>query len=204
MRRPGEEFRVYWTEEEGQKYEAEGLVSVIEWDPKPEDEKPRKGGVAVAKSDAPVDSVLYKRVERLEDALSDAMRTIDMFLKFPAASLTHDEVGAIRVALGTEGDDVEQGGQAIPVETELSETLRVWLAVPVEELASKLDASRMDDLRAIANDLSIPNLHGNMKKVDLVALIIDVLAQARAGGSPAGDGAIVADGVPVVPSGGSS
>ncbi|MBX7132608.1 MAG: hypothetical protein K1X67_08045 [Fimbriimonadaceae bacterium] len=195
VREKGDEFRVEWTEEEGQRYEAEGIVSVIEWDARPDDVKPRKGAAAKAALDAPVDSVLYKRVERLENALSDVIRTVS---ELALIRLTAEEVEAIRVALGTAADAVGRVDQVDAADTSAyPECLRPWMAMPLVDVEPKLLAEKMDDLRALANDLAIPNLHGNMKKVDLVALIMEEIYKIIRSES-----AIVIDGQPVVPEGG--
>lgn len=223
MRKPGEEFRVYWTEEEGQRYEAEGLVSVIEWDPKPEDEKPRKGTVAASGETLP-GGALIARVKRLEDALSDVMKAVNdlsdamkVIDGLCAESLTPEEVAAVRVALGTAGDAAGQvGAEDIKGSEEPPEVhyqIRALLDAEDEgiDVAKMLEASsKVDDLRAIANDMEIPNLHGKMTKATLVELIVAGLGEqrrryaTRTAWENAQDGAIVRDGVPVVPAGGGS
>lgn len=215
MRHPGEEFRVYWTEEEGQRYEAEGLVSVIEWDPKPGDAKPRRGAVPTASEDVPVDAVLYRRVERLENALSDVLRTVS---ELSLIRLSAEEVEAIRVALGTAADVVDRVDSVdVTVEVEppaVAASVRDLIDREDEglDLQAHLAELKVDDLRAIGNDMEIPNLHGKMTKATLIGLIVAGLDEQRKRyaartaweDTQAGDGAIVRDGQPVVPAGGSS
>lgn len=159
IRRPGEEFRVDWTEEEGRRYEGEGLVSVLEWDRSPQDAKPRKG----ATPSAPVDEVLHKRVERLERAVAE----------MSVNHLTAEEVEALRAALGT---------TATEEPPEVPFDIRSLLDAEDEgsDVAQMLEGSRVDDLRAVANDMGIPNLHGRMTKAALIEQIIAGLDEQRA------------------------
>lgn len=215
MRKPGDKFRVQWTEEEAMQYEAEGLVSVVEWDAKDEDAKPRKGAPAKA-ADAPVDSVLHKRVERLENTLSDVIRTVS---ELSLIRLTVEEVEAIRVALGTAADAVDKV-DAVDEVDEVDRVEPAAVSASVRELidredegvdiAAHLDGHKVDDLRAIANDMEIPNLHGKMTKATLAGLIVAGLDEqrrryaTRTAWEDAQDGAIVVDGEPVVGGGDNS
>jgi len=211
VREKGDEFRVYWTEEEGRRYESQGIVLVLDWDgaPRVAESAPETSGV--------FGESLTERQDRLEAcllALHERVRALE------DRGLSPDEVEAIRVAMGTAGDAVDTSDQSDSSDGSDAEAPEVARAVrdliDLEDegvdIGAHLTDLKVDDLRAIANDMEIRNLHGKMTKATLIDLIVTGLPGQRAQyaartaweDAQDGDGAIVRDGVPVVPAGGSS
>lgn len=170
IRHKDEEFRVGWSEAEAQQYEADGVVVVLDWEQTAEDTKPRRGAPAKAAGEAPVDAVLYKRIDRLEQALANLTQSVS---ELSLCRLAAEEVEAIRAALGTAASAEEP--------PEVPYDIRTLLDAEDEghDVAAMLEASRVDDLRAIANDMAIPNLHGRMTKAALIAAIVAGLDEQR-------------------------
>ncbi|GEM_PF-5944083 len=160
-----DEFNATWSQELAAQYQDEGLAVIIDAGVAPEPFVKPEPVPEVVLQGARLDEGLLSRLELLEARV--------------------ERLEGLGKSDGSGGSD---SGEPVAVPSDVQRLID--LEGEGTDLGPLLAGMKVDDLRAIANDMAIPNLHGKMTKAALVEMILEGLPAMRERGSDESDGSV--------------